>query len=91
MAETETLRARIQRRMEKASECAMAFETLIDCTDVEIPPEGILAGPVQLNFEGLEKKWQRPPWELLGADNQHFAMNMETVLRLGFALPAKDL
>jgi len=85
MAETATSKNRIQRRMEKSSECAIAFETLVDCTEVEIPSEGILAGPVQLNFEGLEKKLQCPPWEVLGADNQHFAMNMETVLRLGFA------
>ena len=85
VAGTETVKEeRVQRRMEKASECAIAFETLLDCTDVEIPPEGILAGPVQLNFEGLEKKLHRPPWEVLGADNQHFAMNMETLI--GFAM-----
>lgn len=45
---------------------------------------GILAGPVQLNFKGLEKKLNCPPWQMLGADNQHFAMNMETILKLGF-------
>ena len=74
----------VQRRTEKASTCAMAFETLIDCTDVEIPQKGILAGPVQLNFVGLEEKLGSPPWEVLGADNQHFAMNMENLLELGF-------
>jgi len=91
MTETEMLKIdHIQRRMEKAAECAMAFEALIDCTNVEIPQEGVLAGPVQLNFEGLEKELNCPAWQMLGADNQHFAMNMETLLRLGFAGIARE-
>ena len=81
---------RIQRRMEKASACAAAFETLIGCTDVEISEAGVLSGPVQLNFKGLEEKIGRPPWEVLGSDNQHFAMNMETALELGFAGIARE-
>lgn len=91
MGETEMIKNnRVQQRMEKALECTIAFEALIDCTDVVIPKEGILAGPVQLNFKGLEKKLNCPAWQVLGADNQHFAMNMDTLMKLGFAGIARE-
>ncbi len=48
LQETETVNEdRVQQRMDKASACAEAFATLIGCTNVEIPQEGILAGDMQ--------------------------------------------
>lgn len=81
---------RVQRRMKKAEVCAEAFEKLIGCTEIEIPKEGILAGPTQMNYGALKKKLGHPVWQVLGADNQHFAINMEELLRLGFAGIARE-
>ena len=76
----------VQERMRRATVYAEAFEALLEGTDPEVTTEGGLAGPAHMNRECVpERLRQGNTWNMMGDDNLHFAMNVETLLRLGFA------
>ena len=79
-----SLDEQVQRRIQQAAECAVDFEQLIANTSPQIPETGILAGPAFLDRTGLQEKLGKD-YIMLGSDNHHFAMNVETLLQLGFA------
>lgn len=83
MKNTLILDEQIQFRIQQAVDYALCFEQLILCTDPEIPDKGIIAGPTRPNYGGLESKLPKEQIKF-GWDNLHFAMNVETLLRLGF-------
>jgi pyruvate-formate lyase len=73
----------IQYRIQQAEDYAVCFEQLILCTSPEIPDKGIIVGPIQADYRQLNDKLPRDQIKF-GSDNLHFAMNVETLLRLGF-------
>jgi formate C-acetyltransferase len=70
-------------RASEAERHAASFEALLGNTPVEAPKTGSLAGPPHLDWRGAQEALGAPP--STGADNLHFAMNVATLLRLGFA------
>lgn len=75
-----------QERMQRAAVCAEAFEALLEGTAPEIPRHGVLAGPAHMSHERVPAHLRRGNnGSMLGDDNLHFAMNVQTLLRLGFA------
>lgn len=59
------------------------FRRVLACTGPVVPDSGVLAGPIHLNRNAAAE--QLGHWPATGADNLHFALNLGTLMRLGFA------
>ena len=69
-------------RMCVAVRAADTFEVMVSCTPPEVPHQGVLAGPDTFDRAAIRERMEgEPGW---GEDNLHFALNVETLLRLGF-------
>ncbi|MHB1356052.1 MAG: pyruvate formate lyase family protein [Anaerolineae bacterium] len=68
-------------RSNRADQLAALITTAVECTPVEIPSGGLLAGPLHVNMAEAARKLGYP-WEW-SADNLHFALNVHTLLKLG--------
>ena len=70
-------------RMDTAVLAADTFEAQIAGTQPVIPVQGILAGPDTFDWEAVKQRMEGDPRR--GDDNLHFAMNVDTLLRMGFS------
>jgi pyruvate-formate lyase len=70
-------------RQSRADQLSAILVTAVNSAPIEIPADGLLAGPLHINTveaaRGLGYTW---PWS---TDNLHFALNLHTLLTLGVA------
>jgi hypothetical protein len=45
----------VRQRVRRAARCAEHFQVLLECTTAEVPPAGLLAGPVRHNWEAARE------------------------------------
>ena len=69
-------------RLRIAARAADTFEALVSCTPPQIPDRGVLAGPDTFDWNAVHERLDGDPGR--GEDNLHFALNVETLLDLGF-------
>jgi len=74
----------IELRRDKMRGLSSHFCARVATTQIYLPPDGVLAGPVALAWVHIpeEDATRLNPW---AADNFHFAMNVELLLQRGFA------
>ena len=74
--------ARDDARRRRAVLAADTFEAMVACTPPHIPDRGVLAGPDAFEWNAVRDRLDSDVGR--GDDNLHFALNVESLLDLGF-------